>query len=162
MQRLCEVSEFPDLGKFWKISKVKIPKYFFSFLVSQNLFFLLESKKKKFKRPTFYGGKQFFRIWKLWEIFGKFWKMQCSRTFHTLGRVCVQIFSSLLNNSLKMRLPQKNYITQKVSLPKKCSTPKNGSSPKIVSSSKIVSSPKNVSLPKKCFTWKIWLTQKSF
>ena len=81
-----------NLEKFlrWKFIFSSLP-----FPVSYNLFFLLESIKKKIKRQTFKERKQYFRILKLWEIFGKFWKMQCFRTFHTLRRVCLHIFSAI-------------------------------------------------------------------
>ena len=67
--------------------------------------------------------KQFVQIWKLWEIFGKFWKMQCSSwAFHTLGRVCVQIFSSISQKLLKT--PQ-CVSPKKIISPKKCIFQKN-------------------------------------
>ena len=77
--------------------------------------------------------------------------MQCSRTVHTLGRVCVQFFSSIAPKFLKNSFPPKKLFHPKSVSSKKSSTPKNGYSPKSVYSSK------KVSLPKKCFTWKIWL-----
>ena len=112
-----KIPNFLTSENFGKFLRSKSICSFLSFPVSQNV--LLIRIQKKFKRPTFQEGKQFFRIRKLWEIFGKFLKMQCSRTFHTLGKVCVQISARLLKNSSEMRLPQKNQFTQKVSLPKK-------------------------------------------
>ena len=145
MQRLCEDSKYCNLEKFWKISKVIIHMQFFSISCKLEFILFIRKQKKKFKRSTFQEGKQFFQIRKLCEIFGKFWKMQCFRTFHTLGRVCVKISSSIAQKLLKKAYPPKKLFHPKKYLFQKSSTPKNGSSPKIVSSSKKVSPPKNVS-----------------
>ena len=116
MQHLCEDSVFSDLGKFWKISKVKIHMQFFSISCKlEFIFFIRIKKKKNLKDRYFRKENSFFRF----ENCGKFWKMQCSNIFHSLGRVCVQIFSSISHKLRKNSSPPKNYFTQKGSLPKK-------------------------------------------
>ena len=98
----------------------------------------------------------------MWEIFGNFWKIQCSRTFHTLERVCVHIFSTISQKLLKDASPPKKLFHPKSVSSKESSTPKNGSSLKIVSSSKNCLSRKKLSLSNKMFHSKNVTNPKKF
>ena len=125
------------------------------------IFFITIQKKKNLKDRHFRKEYSFFRFENYGKYSWNFWKCNSLTPFIHLEEKVYKFSARLLKNSTQKRLPQNNYFTQKVSLPKK-NLPRKRSCLKIVSLSKKVSLPENVSLPKKCFTWKIWLTQKSF
>ena len=84
-----------------------------------------------------------------------FGKCNALGPFIPLEEYVYKFSAQFLKNSSKMRLPQKNYFTQRVSLPKKVLPRKMGLPRKLCLHQKKVSLPKNVYLPKKFFPLKI-------
>ena len=112
MKHLCKDSEFSDLGKFWKISKVKIHMQFF-FISCKLEFILLIRIQKKNLKTDILGRKTVFLDLKI-----------------------VENFRGILENSMLQDLPypQKsmctNFQLDFSKTPQKCVSPKKIISPK--------------------------------
>ena len=86
--------------------------------------------------------------------------MQCSKTFHTIGRVCVKISSSITQKLHKKASPAKKLFRPKECVFQKKFYPEKWVFPKHCVFIKKSVSPEIVSPLTTCFTWKTWLTRK--
>ena len=102
MQHLCKDSDFSDFGKFWKISKVKIHKYFF-FISFQSEFILLIriQKKKNLKDRHFRKENSFFAFENCGKFSRNFGKCNALGPSIPLKEYVYKFSARLLKNSSK-------------------------------------------------------------